>query len=278
VKPFEDNWDAIHASILAVFELVRDFGYNESSLTSKNALLPIIYWVHHKGIAKGLTSQVALRDDRDTMRRWLHTMLLKGIFGSSADTILAAIRKAFVGDDFGKPFLLPGIVGFPATEIGTLLRAQRKDPLVTDEFIESLLYTEYEDRQAFTILALLAPNLDYKNGDFHKDHLHPASAFKNKALSAANVAGADLDFYRDRRHWNSILNLRHLDANENKAKQHSTLVDWVSKEAKRQKVSSTKFCIDRQLPDDASSLEFARFREFISARRKLLGEQLRQLL
>ena len=63
VKPFEDNWDAIQASILAVFELVRDFGYNESSLTSKNALLPIIYWVHHKGIAKGpdLASGVARR-------------------------------------------------------------------------------------------------------------------------------------------------------------------------------------------------------------------------
>jgi hypothetical protein len=278
VKPFEDNWDAIQASFLAVFELVRDFGYNESSLTSKNALLPIIYWVHHKGIAKGLTSQVALRDDRDAMRRWLHTMLLKGVFGASADTILAAIRKAFVGDEFGKQFLLPGVVLFPAAEIGTILRAQGKDPQVSDEFIESLLYTEYEDRQAFTILALLAPNLDYKNGDFNKDHLHPESAFKNKALSAANIATADLDFYRDRRHWNSILNLRHLDANENKSKQHSTLVDWVSKEAKRQKVSLTKFCTDRQLPDDASLLEFARFPEFVAARRKILGEQLRQLL
>jgi len=278
VKPFEDNWDAIHASILAVFELVRDFGYNESSLTSKNALLPIIYWVHHKGIAKGLTSQVALRDDRDTMRRWLHTMLLKGVFGSSADTILAAIRKAFVGEDFGKPFVLPDIVRFPSAAIATILRAQGKDPQVTDEFIDALLYTEYEDRQTFTILALLAPNLDYKNGDFHKDHLHPKSAFENKALRAAKVAPDDLEFYRDRRHWNSILNLRHLDANENKSKQHTTLVDWVSKEAKRQKVSLTKFCTDRQLPDDESLLEFSNFREYISTRRSILGEQLRQLL
>jgi hypothetical protein len=278
VKPFEDNWDAVHASILAVFDLVGNFGYDERSLTSKNALLPIIYWVHHKGIAKGLTSQVALRDDRDAMRRWLHTMLLKGVFGSSADTILSAIRKAFVGDDFGNPFVLPRLAVFPAAEIGTILRAQGKDPHVTDEFIDSLLYTEYEDREAFTILALLAPNLDYKNGDFNKDHLHPESAFKNKALNAANIAAADLEFYRDRRHWNSILNLRHLDANENKSKQHSTLVDWASKESKRQKVSLTKFCADRQLPDDATLLEFARFREFVSERRKILGKQLRQLL
>jgi hypothetical protein len=278
VKPFEDNWDAIHASILAVFELVRDYGYDESTLTSKNALLPLIYWVHHKGIAKGLTSQVALRDDRDAMRRWLHTMLLKGIFGASADTILAAIRKAFVGDSFGTPFLLPGLAGFPATAIETVLRTQGKDPRVTDEFIDALLYTEYEDRQAFTILALLAPNLDYKNGDFHKDHMHPKTAFENKSLRAANVAPADLEFYRDRRHWNSILNLRHLDANENKSKLASSLEDWASKEAKRQKVSLTKFCTDHQLPEDQELLEFAHFREFIGARRKILGDELRQLL
>ncbi len=83
-------------SILAVFALVRDFGYNEKSLTSKNTLLPIIYWVHHKGLADGIISKVALHDDRDRMRRWLHVMLLKGIFGASADTVLAAIRKAFM--------------------------------------------------------------------------------------------------------------------------------------------------------------------------------------
>jgi Protein of unknown function DUF262 len=278
VKVFEDNWDAIQSSILAVFELVREFGYTESSLTSKNALLPMIYWVHHKGIAKGLTSQVRLHDDRDTMRRWLHTMLLKGVFGSSADTILSAIRKAFIGDTFGEPYALPEIAQFPAAAIATTLRAQGKDPQVTDEFLDSLLYTEYEDRQAFTILALLSPELDYKNGDFHKDHLHPASAFRTRALNAANVAPDCLEFYRDRRNWNSILNLRHLDANENKSKQDSTLADWASKEAKRQKVSLAKFCIDHELPDDASQLGFAKFREFIEARREILRAMLRELL
>ena len=35
VKPFEDNWDKIQASILSVFDLIKNFGYNESSLTFK---------------------------------------------------------------------------------------------------------------------------------------------------------------------------------------------------------------------------------------------------
>ena len=278
VKPFEDNWDAIQASILAVVELVRDFGYNQTSLTSKNALLPIIYWVHHKGLSKSITSQVSLRSEREIVLRWLHTVLLKGIFGSAADTILAAIRKAFVGDDFGTLFIKPEIDHFPTDAIAIIIRAQGKDPQVTEEFIDALLSTQYDEKQAFTILALLAPNLDYRNGNFHKDHLQPSSAFKKRQLIAAGVSDGTLAFYHNPKNWNSILNLSYLDANENMSKQDTSLLDWASSEAQRQKVSMTKFCDDHLLPGDPSILEFSRFPDFIADRRKLLGQRLRELL
>jgi len=278
VKPFEDNWDAIHASILAVFELVRDFGYNQTSLTSKNALLPIIYWIHHKNLSKGIASQVSLRSEREIILRWLHTVLLKGVFGSAADTILAAIRRAFVGDEFKAPFVKPGIDRFPAEAIAGITRAQGKDPQITDEFIDALLSTQYEEKEAFTILALLSANLDYRNGNFHKDHLHPASAFRKRQLLAAGVVDGNLPFYQDATNWNSILNLSHLDGNENKAKQDKSLLDWASAEAKHQKATLTKFCNDHLLPNDPSILEFSRFSEFITERRKILGQRLRELL
>jgi hypothetical protein len=70
VKPFEENWDAIHRSIRCAFDLVKDFGYSEVSLTSKNALLPIIYWIHHGQLTEGIRSQVGLREERDTIRKW----------------------------------------------------------------------------------------------------------------------------------------------------------------------------------------------------------------
>ncbi len=278
VKPFEDNWDAIHASILAAFELAMDFGYNQTSLTSKNALLPIIYWIHHKGLSEGIASQVALRSEREIILRWLHTVLLKGVFGSAADTILAAIRRAFVGDEFGSPFIRPEIDHFPSEAIATIVRAQGKDPQITEEFIDALLSTQYDEKQAFTILALLSPNLDYRNGNFHKDHLHPASAFKKKQLHAAGIVDGNLAIYQNPTNWNSILNLSHLDANENKAKQDKSLLDWASAEADQQKVSMTKFCGDHLLPSDPTMLEFARFPDFITERHKILGQRLRKLL
>jgi len=278
VKPFEENWDAIHLSILAVFSLIKDFGYNEKSLTSKNTLLPIIYWVHHKGIADGITSKIALRQDRERVRRWLHVMLLKGIFGASADTVLAAIRRAFIEQEFGKPFLRADLDGFPADKIGIILQQQGKDPGVSEEFIDSLLYTQYEEKQAFSILALLAPNLDYQNGDFHKDHLHPASMFRKRKLLAAGVPESMLEFYLNAKNWNSILNLAHLDSNENKSKQDEPLEAWANNEVRRQKTTHEKFCVDRDLPSEDGSLGLLQFPGFIDVRLKLLRERLKKAL
>lgn len=278
VRPYEENWDTIRASIVALFKLVSDFGYNESTLSSKNALLPILYWIHHKGLAPGLVSQIFLREDRNLMRRWLHIMLLKRVFGGAADTILAAVRRAFIGDSFGQSFLRSELSEFPYDAIGAILKAQGRDPQINEEFLDALLYTQCEELQSFTILALLAPNLDYKNGSVHKDHLHPASAFRRKSgLVSAGVQPEDIDFYRDARNWNSILNLRFLDANENQSKQDSSLAEWVTTEAERQQISEAKFCSDRQIPAP-SLLGFDKFRDFIAQRRQLLGRQLRDLL
>ena len=278
VKPFEDNWENIRESVLSVFDLIRDFGYNDNSLTSKNTILPVVYWVHHKGLAKGLTSRVGLRPERDILRAWVHTMLLKGIIGAgSADTVLAAIRRAFIADTFGDPYVRPELESFPTAGIAHILKTQGKDPQITDEFIDSLVVTQKDARQAFTILALLAPHLDYRNGNFHADHLHPASSFRKRSLTASGVQPSELFFYQDTDNWNSILNLSHLDANENQSKTDTPLAKWAEKEAKRQKVSPSKFCSDHLLPE-MDVLDFSQFPKFIQERRNILGDRLRQLL
>ena len=122
-----------------------------------------------------------------------------------------------------------------------------------------------------------SPNLDYKNGSFNMDHLHPADAFKKRNLTKSRVQIEDMDFYGDAANWNSILNLGLLDANENRSKRDTDLATWVSKEANRQKISPAKFCSDRLLPDP-SLLTFAHFKEFTTRRRTIVGAKLRTLL
>jgi hypothetical protein len=287
VVRFEENWDAIRASIVAVFDLVRNFGYSDNSMTSKNTLLPIVYWVHHKGLAGGLTSETGQGPARDALRLWIHTMLLKGIIsGGSADSILTYIRRGFIGKTFGEPYVRPELQYFPSVEIAIILKEHLKDPAITDEFIESLLSTQKDARHAFTILALLSPHLDYRN-KFHADHFHPASSFTERNLAdavnaqdrtaATSVRADGLGFYEDTNNWNSILNLGHLDPNQNMSKNAMSLTSWVSREATRLKITQEQIC-DAHLLPEPSHLAFSEFPIFIADRRRALSDKLRVVL
>lgn len=141
-----------------------------------------------------------------------------------------------------------------------------------------MLRTQYEDKSCFTILAILRADLDYKNL-FHKDHLHPASRFKSKAvLEKAGIGAADVDLYRDADNWNSIINLSHLDGKENQSKGSSSLAEWTSKESKRRNVPLSKLCSDLLLPPEPSLLDFDQFPGFIHERRRILSDRLREVL
>ena len=97
-------------------------------------------------------------------------------------------------------------------------------------------------------------------------------------LAAPNFVGQPVVVLTtDTDNWNSILNLSHLDANENQSKTDTPLAKWTEEEAKRQKVSPSKFCSDHLLPE-MDVLNFSQFPKFIQERRNILGDRLRQLL
>lgn len=259
---FEKEWDKIRDSVLSVFDLVKSFGFSDSTLTSKNALIPIIYYLYHKDIYKDFHTKVSCADDRSIIKKWLHVVLIKRIFGGTSDSVLSQIRKAFTNDvslaaiEFDAPL-------FPVNSIN---ENTKRDTGITDEFIADILLTQKDDMYAFSILALLYPNLDYKNNNFHKDHMHPEWMFNDLSVDDNEEYG-----------WwtyNSILNLQMLDANENMSKQHNDLSSWVNSQTKSQ--DRVTFLNNHLIPD--VSLEFEDFGEFIEARRPILTEKLKQIL
>lgn len=264
-KEFKECWDDIRNSIVTSFELIRDFGYTEHSLTSKNAVLPIVYYLFKSGKAINYTrKEVAFKDDWVTIKKWFHAVLLHRIFGGQADTILKVIREPIgksIADN--KPL-------FPAQEIAKRLSKTRKSITVDDEFLENLLYTRYEDRYAFPILALLYPHLDYKNGDFHKDHIHPKSGFTKNRLRKAGIVNANNDsesYYSNTDYYNGIVNLQMLDGNQNISKGDKSLIDWVS---------SSSVDLDKLMIPNI--LELKKFQDFVDARWEVLKDKLKTSL
>lgn len=259
---FEKEWDKIRDAVLSVFDLVKSFGFSDSTLTSKNALIPVIYYIYHKGIYKDFHTKIAHVSDRDAIKKWLHVALIKRIFGGTSDSVLSQIRKGFT-NDLAKAAIEFGIAAFPVDVINANIK---RDTGISDEFIADILLTQKDDMYAFSILALLYPHLDYKNNNFHKDHMHPENRF-------ADISSVDNEKYG----WvtyNSILNLQMLDANENMSKQAVDLSTWVDSQTANQDRST--FLKSHLIPD--KSLNISGFGVFIEARREDLTARLKAIL
>jgi hypothetical protein len=192
----------------------------------------------------------------------LHIVLIKKIFGGQADSILTQIRKTFTSD-IKATKIKPELSEFPVNAIFSNIK---KDTSVGEEFIEELLFSQKDEQYTFSILSLLYPNLDYRNNNFHKDHIHPASKF--------NELSDDLKEKYDWWTYNSICNLQMLDANENMSKNDVDLKDWVTEQTKN--IDEVKFLETHLIPN--VGLELSNFEEYIEKRKELLMTKLKAIL
>lgn len=270
-KEFEIQWTKIRNTILEVFTLIKSFGFTEHSLTSKNALIPIIYYIYHRDIYQDFSTKKSYEKDREIIKKWLHIVLIKRVFGSSSDTILSQVRNAFTkSEDFKETKIDDSMDKFPSDKIS---KSIKKDISISDEFIEELLCTQKDDKYAFSILSLLYPHLDYKNNTFHKDHLHPISKFTKKYIEGIKDEEIKREYYRPCV-YNGIYNLQMLDANENMSKNNMNLEDWIKKETTSQ--PKKQFLDNHLIPD--TNLSITEFKNFIDEREKLLIKKLKQIL
>jgi len=262
IANIEDHWDGIRNAILNLFDLLKTFGLNTYTLTTNNATLPVLYYIYHRGIYQDFATKTGYDEDRKQIRKWLYTILVRRAFGGQADTVLTQARRAFA-DDVEKQKLFQ-ITGFPATAIN---REIKKLTEVGDDYIDELLRTQINTQYSFPLLALLYPNLDYKNNAFHQDHLHPASKYPSLSEANKNEYGWQI--------YNSICNLQMLDANENMSKNQKDLNKWIEQETK--KYDMKQFCESHLIPQEVS-YKLVDFKEFIEARKVILRDKLKEIL
>lgn len=270
---FEQDWDKIRDAILATFELIGSFGYTDFTLISKNAAIPILYYLYHRNIYQNFSTSVHYRADREIIKKWIHVMMLKRVFGAGgADGTLSQIRRAFTDDVTSDCKVKPNVVEFPVNDINFQIK---RDISIGEEFVEELLKTQKDDRYAFSILALLSPQLDYVNKDFHKDHLHPYSSFTPSRFAELALPDEAKAYFLSPEWFNSIINLQMLDSNENMSKQDKSLADWIEFETERK---DKNLLFDRCLIPYDASLLFKDFCDFANKRKALLSAKLMQLL
>ena len=260
VKIFEDNWEDIKSSIIASFELIEKLGFNDKAFRAKNAAIPIIYYIYYNKLNKKIIKATYDKEDKELISKWINLSFIKSIFGGQTDTVLVNIRKV-LKENIGNRFPLEGIIN-----------AFKNDPArnyaLDDDFIDGLLTSQYESNEAFYILLLLYPHLDYYNQNFHKDHIHPASFFRDEEKIKSNLPESLWEFASNKENWNSILNLQLLNGEMNESKQDKPLIEWANKK----NISKDYLYVDSNI-----GLEMKDFQEFINNRKEKLKEKIKSL-
>lgn len=261
VQLFETNWGKVKKSIVAAFTLFEKLGFNNSTFRAKNAAIPVIYYIYYNDLSDSIVKATYDKDDRKTITKWLTLTFIKSIFGGQTDSVLVSMRKV-LKETKGKKF--------PAKE---LMDAFKNDPArnysFDDEFIDGLLEAQKDSSDAFYILHLLYPDLDYFNQDFHQDHLHPATTFSSTDKLEASIPEKDREFATDAKNWNSVANLQLLNGLMNMSKNDTPLAEWVAKN----NIDKKSLYIS-----DTTSLDIKDFRAFIAERRAILKTRLKEIV
>ena len=262
IELVENNWTRIRDAVSNLFDLLRSFGLTDFTMTSYNAAMPILYYLYHKDIYQDFYKKMGNREDCEIIKKWLFSILLRRAFGASADSVLAQSRRAYTTDITGC-YIKETVTLFPAAEINSEIK---KLSDVGDDFIEDLLYSQKDSRYSFPILAMLYPNLEYRNNNFHQDHLHPASAYNDLEEKDKEKYGWQV--------YNSILNLQMLDANENESKNAKPLDKWVSEQTRNKDMQ--KFMEDHLIPD--TDLSLSNFSDFVEKRKTILVQRIKKMI
>jgi hypothetical protein len=266
VQQIQQDWQEIKECIKATFLLIRRFGINPQSLTSKNAVIPICYYLYKhqtngQPLYRLINNPAQVDNQRGKISQWFYMVLLKGIFGGQADALLTSMRDVLRANMSAPEFPLAIII--------ERYKATNKDLRFDDEYIESMLDTEYGEVRCRVLLHLLFPEMD-PSRIYHIDHLHPKSEFDGRKLKTRNFLASNSDlfsFYKDPAHWNSIANLHLLNDSQNTSKGTRMLSDWFSDPSVH--ISRSDFLVGE------ASLEFEDFRDFYLIRRANLKERLR---
>lgn len=100
--------------------------------------------------------------------------------------------------------------------------------------------------------------------------MHPKTIFESEEkLNALGLSPTQDVFFKDKKNYNSVLNLQLLEETINKSKGDNSLLSWAT--------SNRKSKIDLYVDDDIS-LDIKDFEAFISSRKKNLTAKLKLIL
>ena len=254
----ERLWRRISSSLRLAVELMTRFGYDGRTLTSTNALVPVAYYLFVRELPDEFVDRSEYGEDREAIRGWIVRALLNGTFGGASDTTLNAARETIRG-----AMSKAKSSSFPWNQLDVRLSVRFEE-----EDVDYLLTKKYSSREAFSIMAILYPWVDFSNR-FHQDHIFPRARFSHARLLRAGISEGEISSFQELR--DQIPNLQLIPGAGNQEKSSKMPSIWVAEEYRggdeRKEYMRKNFI--GNIPE-----EMAGFKGFFKDRRKRLKKRL----
>lgn len=251
------KWKRIKAAIERAINLINSFGIDRDTLTSANALIPIIYYLYQHPDVTLLGSTPFEVSNATRIHRWLLMALLNNAFSGQSDTALTNTRRA-VAEHIQEQ-------DFPDEAINAELRRSGRKASIDDDAIDTILALTYGKPLTFLALSLLYDDTRWGNINYHQDHIFPQALFTTKHMNSV-----DLSPERQKRYielMNRIGNLELLLPSENLDKSNQDFEQWLA-------TRDYGFMKRHLIPDNNNLLSFDHFVEFIASREELIRKHL----
>lgn len=251
----EDKWEDVSSALKLSVELFSNFGFNRTTLTANNSIIPVAYYLIKKDIPKNFLNSSYYSEDRRKINKWLNVCLIKRTFGGQADSVLRRMREV-ISENYDH---------FPFENMTEKLKGTYKSLVFDNDEIENLFFYRYGGPYAFPTLALIYPTLDFKN-KFHIDHIFPKSLFTRSKLEKRDIF--NIEYYME--NVNLLANLQLMDGTINEEKSNIEFEDWIDK-TYPEETQRKDYMEKNYIPD--VDFSFDNFEEFIIKRKELMKDE-----
>ena len=225
------KWDDICRAIDETVDLLVDFGFDGKTLTSRNAVIPLVYYVYKGGRIKD--------NERKNWKKYLQHTMMTGFFGSHGDQALANLRN-YLRKENGQGVFILTRKSFSFENLKQNLHMTGKTLEITEEDIDDFL--EYKKgRQAFVVLSLLYPNLQYNEIKFDQDHIHPAVMFRLRNLRKLGLDDKTIERWIEMK--DQIPNLQMMEERKNRVKNRTPFQEWLQSKNESETLNSSPWTL-----------------------------------
>lgn len=266
VEKIKNDWNRISKAISQAVDLIVEFGFNGSLLTSQNAIIFIAYYMMHVG---KLNDSVKL-----DFKKYLIHSLLNGIYGSSQDQIITFLRNTIRKEEKQSNGKVTYTYNQSEFSFDALLEYElpsNKSFYIYEGKIDKFL--EYKKgASSFFVLSLLYPQLKFNYTTFHQDHIHPFSKFTSEYYSKFGLTKQEIEEWDNKK--DMIPNLQLMEGKLNSSKNDTEFKLWLETHDEN---FINHFKVSNYIPE-TSDLDFSNFNSFFEQRKEKLKTELKKVL